>query len=648
MLLFFFLSGFRRGFKATVGVLTNPGSLLRLDMAHFFGALLVLGFILWLVRFVARRLLKRKKTLTRTYTSSGIETAEIPAPKTAIVAACVILLLFLAPYIVYRQDTHVKIFDNLDSHIPQLKVLAESGRAFSLNPQETIPNFINGIRLNGIEPGYNVITWLFMLFGPFPAYVINEFLIRFCALWGMYLLMTQRVLPGNKYKLIHVGTALAFSLVPFYPAAGLSVAGIPLLLHVFLNLQEKRRGWLNGIIIAVFPFYSKFAMTGFFILLALGAWFLYDWMRRKHFNILFFSGLVLITLFYLLTHFHLFYSFFDPGFVSYREEIKTVFRGVGECLRLSIHDLIFDTVNEGSGQQLFVIAVAGSAMIIGFLRRYRRIMLWMGVISGIIIMNSLLWGFRYWSGLGALQEQFQLLSSFNFHRFYTFNSFLWYLLFGLALAVWARQRRGVVIAGLLLLGQIAFMFINYNPQYRFMAGLQNPLPQTLTYRQFFSEKLFDGVAAYINRPKSSYRVASLGIHPAVSQYNGFYTLDVYADVYSLGYKHQFRRIIENEAARSKSIRAVFDENGKRCYLMTAELYGDKWRSEIFGRGLTADIADRLNVQDLQLNIGAFKEMGGRYIFSAVEILNYGENNLAFEKAFTHPDSAWKIYLYRAL
>jgi hypothetical protein len=53
----------------------------------------------------------------------------------------------------------------------------------------------------------------------------------------------------------------------------------------------------------------------------------------------------------------------------------------------------------------------------------------------------------------------------------------------------------------------------------------------------------------------------------------------------------------------------------------------------------------LKLENLELNIEAFKEMGGEYIFSAVEIKNYQENNLEFIKAFDHEDSAWRVFLY---
>jgi cell division septum initiation protein DivIVA len=54
------------------------------------------------------------------------------------------------------------------------------------------------------------------------------------------------------------------------------------------------------------------------------------------------------------------------------------------------------------------------------------------------------------------------------------------------------------------------------------------------------------------------------------------------------------------------------------------------------------------IQQLQASIEQFKKMGGRYIFSAVPIENAAENNLFLEKVFDSKESAWNIYLYKAM
>lgn len=57
---------------------------------------------------------------------------------------------------------------------------------------------------------------------------------------------------------------------------------------------------------------------------------------------------------------------------------------------------------------------------------------------------------------------------------------------------------------------------------------------------------------------------------------------------------------------------------------------------------------KLHLKHLELNTDVFKEMGGRYIFSAVPIDNAFENHLALDKEFVSKTSVWKIYLYKVM
>jgi hypothetical protein len=51
-----------------------------------------------------------------------------------------------------------------------------------------------------------------------------------------------------------------------------------------------------------------------------------------------------------------------------------------------------------------------------------------------------------------------------------------------------------------------------------ITGKQNRIK---TYDEFYSIDLFENIQADINKPQSSYRTVSIGIHPGIAQYNGF-------------------------------------------------------------------------------------------------------------------------------
>ena len=51
---------------------------------------------------------------------------------------------------------------------------------------------------------------------------------------------------------------------------------------------------------------------------------------------------------------------------------------------------------------------------------------------------------------------------------------------------------------------------------------------------------------------------------------------------------------------------------------------------------------------LDIDTQEFKDMGGRYIFSAAEILNYKMEQLDFLGVFEDDDSVWRIFVYEVI
>lgn len=572
------------------------------------------------------------------------------SPRVFLIVSVVIIFVFLAPYIFRGQDMHMKIADVMDAWVPQQKVLAESGKALRLNPDTRIDNFLNGLRISGFtNGGYNVVTVLFMIFSPFTAFALNAFIMAFTAFFGMLLLLRNHILMGtgndeHRREWIINGAALCFALLPFYPSGGLSIAGLPLLLYSFLNIRDNNWSWTDFVYIVFFPFYSILSHAGLFIMISLTVLFIIHWVKERRFHVPYFIGLAIMGVMYLFTHFPLIYSIFDPGFTSYRVEIKVVPMGVVACFKEFLHNIFLDRSNTIAAQRFFVVGAVAVGVVLGFIKKVKEVKL-LYIVVGFTLFNAFLWGFKYWRGIHFLREKYQLLNTLNLARFYWLNPFLWYVGFALSLWIIWRFKFGKAIVFFLLAGQLVFMFGNYNWEYRYLTGGDLRYSYSLSYREYYSEPLFDKVGQYIGRPKADYRVASMGIPPGISQYNGFYTLDIFSNVYPLEYKHRFRRIIAKELEKDGDVKTVFDDNGKRCYLLSAEIHNKNRRWWTFARGIGKD-RKHVKIKNLELDTEAFAEMGGEYIFSAVEILNYAENGLTFEKRFETKESPWIIYLYR--
>ena len=187
----------------------------------------------------------------------------------------------------------------------------------------------------------------------------------------------------------------------------------------------------------------------------------------------------------------------------------------------------------------------------------------MGLIflCGII---SIWYGFWFYDGWEPLKQQIGFLREFNFSRFHWLHPLLWYLVFALALKIIAgRNRIGMAIAVLLVTAQVGFVF-SHNE------GLAERRSGSPTYREFFAEEQYREIRDYISAAR--HRVVSIGIHPSISLYNGFYTLDGYSSNYPLSYKHEFRKIIAPELDKSPFYRDYFDSlGGSRCYMFVEKL-----------------------------------------------------------------------------
>src|SRR5690625_7639760 len=168
------------------------------------------------------------------------------------------------------------------------------------------------------------MVWLYVLFNPFTAYTINQTLMRFVAFFGMYILLKNNILRGEKASMISFGVALAFALLPFFPSGALSFAGNPLALHIFLTIRKQGKATPNlyWLLLAIIPFFSNFILTFIFFLGANGLLWLVDWIRLKRFNSPFFFSITGMTLIYLLINYMLLFSIFiSSGFTSQRDAI---------------------------------------------------------------------------------------------------------------------------------------------------------------------------------------------------------------------------------------------------------------------------------------------------------------------------------------
>lgn len=537
--------------------------------------------------------------------------------------------LYWIPYLIFWDNSHILIHDNLDSVLVWYKILLESGHIFSPN-YTIIEQFMDGLPRSSFPSEFNFTILWFWLFGPFGAYIFERALIPVVAFFGMYLLLRRHVVPGAQNRIIQTGVALTFGLLPFWPFGGLSVAGLPFLLYAFLNLRACDRSAFNWVIIAIYPFYASLIGAGVFIIALLGAIALYDLLKTRRLNWNMVLGLAIMCALFLFTHYRLFYSFlFDSGYVSHRFEFGLVREPQGfiESIWQFVIIFIFGQYHAHSLHTFFILPAIFLGLIL--LREFRQITKAYIAILIFLVVTSFFYGFWGWMEIASIKRYIMSIIPIQLQRFHWLHPLFWSLLFAMSLSlISARLRIGRTLLYVFIGFQVVYVF-SYHEIFRNWS--------TPSYQEFFATEQFLQIRGYIKRPVRDYRIVSIGIHPSVTQYNGFYTLDGYSADYPLTYKHKFREIIAPELAKNEKHRIYFDNWGSRSYIFPAQEIG------YLNYKKNNVVIDRLD-----LNIDALKSMGGQYIVSAVRINPKNNPEYSLMKVFTNEKSAWDIYLYRVL
>ncbi|HYK73710.1 MAG TPA: DUF6044 family protein [Pseudoneobacillus sp.] len=539
------------------------------------------------------------------------------------------IAIFLSPLYLLGEDAHIRVHDNLDSNLAWYKVLIESGQMVG-SIDATIPQVINGLPRNAFGTEFSLIVWLYAFFPTMLAYALSQTITRYVAFIGMYLLLKKHFLVKNDWSVIRVFTALAFALTPFWPSGMLSTLGMPLALWAFLNIRKGEKAWTNYFVLTLLPLYSSIVLGFYFFLSAMGIFWLVDVIRGKGWNLRFFLAIAYMTLIFFVTEYRLVYSFLFDDEPNSRDEYFHARLSLWRSVRLTWKNFIYGHHHAATIHTVVILPVI---LIAFYFVIYKKLWKQERVFVFLFWLNLALsawYAFWFYKGWLPLTEKFHFLDTFNFARYHFLRPMIIYALFAIALRIlWHQGRFWKSFTTVFVIAQVVIGFLSNEE----IVYKDKP-----TFRQFFAVQQFNQIKEHIGLPQKEYRVASIGLHPAIAQYNGFYTLDTYNNFYPLSYKYKFRKIIEKELAKNKTIRTYFDQWGGRSYIFTAEL----------GKHYMFKKKSKKRLKNLELNLEPFKEMGGQYIFSAIPIDNATDNKLILDKVFESKASAWKIYLYKAL
>ena len=564
------------------------------------------------------------------------------------IVAFAIVIAPLIPVFALGENALIGVHDVFDSIMVWYKVLVESGMIFAA-PTETVPVIMDGLPRTYYGSEFYVLVWLVLWFGPLGAYLANLVFMRIVGFFGMYLLLKKHFLNGDEYDILTLGVAVCFAILPFWPPGGLSIPSLPFALYAFLNIRSGASTKTDWLILVLIPFYASVVFSYSFFLFLIGILWMYDFLKSHEINSRFIGSMSLMSACFLIVEYRLVLDIlFGSSYVSHRTEFRITDLTIQESLYKGLANFINGQYHAPSLHFPIILVTIGIAFGIVVFRRLTKsavaedegrakIVLVIVIACAAISLWYGLWYSVFWE---SLKLQFTLLRIYQFSRVDQLHPLLWYLAFAISLRTINGNLRirsrpiGALVVVALLVMQVAFIY----PSTWVAVSGDKAGHDPITYGHYFAADQFSQIRDDIGLPQESYRVINVGLHPAIAQFNGFYTLDGYFNNYPLEYKHRFRNIIGYELEKSDELRDYFDGWGSRCYVLVEELST--------GTLYTKD--KNVTIHNLQLNITALHEMNCTFVLSSVNIANHVDSGLQLADVYEQADSAWRIFLYEVL
>ncbi len=560
-----------------------------------------------------------------------------------------IVLIAGVVYLILQDNIVVNYHDQLDGEVIGYLLHAK----YLFQGVKEYPEMMNGISPNGLFMPAPLTVFLYKLFAPYMAFIINAIFCMICGYVGMYLCVKQ--ITG--YGSIAAIAGVLFAYLPLLSVYGLSQYGLPLLFYAFFLLYKKEHVWSSLLLVAFYGAMSSLVLVGYAILFFGALFYLYLIIRKtwKEHIWLAIGGLLLACV-YMAVNYELVLQILGFGGETYPSHKEAIVR-YGQDFWNSFKTIfVRGTVHTPTHQ--FIIVIYATIMGILSIFTLKKVPqsikheLYTFYLFYILNLFFALFYACYQSPfvadlrnrLGGVFKEFQA------DRLFWLSVPLWYLIFAICLHIsweavkylWSRHRyvicTGVLIcSSVFLLGSAAvvFYYSDFNKNlHRLKAGEQY---ERVTWKDYYAPDVFAQIDEYIKEDKSSFRTLSFGMYPAAALYNGYYCLDGYSNNYSLDYMKKFRHIIAEELEKDKALRKYYDEWGCRCYLLSEELGSNRFMYPK-DNGIT--------FRSLSFDFEEAKQMGARYVFSAIKLPEdmAGVRPLR-EEAFRTDTSYYEIYVY---
>lgn len=564
-----------------------------------------------------------------------------------IIGVCAVLI-YTFPWIWNGESSYIRVHDSLDSLMIYYKIIGEQNFLFAKNSTLVGPIFLNGLPRISYPNELSTVTLLFSIFDPYWAYVLNQILIRLLAFFGMYILLDSILL--NKYRLkqlIIIGVALCYCFLPFWAWTG-SVACLPWVFYALYRIYDNKLQSPEIAIIVLYPLFSSIFLTGLYLILIFWVVTLLSIIQKRHFKKLL-IGSILITISHITVDYRYVIYAIDPIFTSHRvdfavakesfqatlQSILVIFKN-GEWA-ITLHNPIIywsslAVIFLSIGRILFLKFFKQNGFHTSYFTRELKILLILIFFVFGISVGTAIWN---WEIFAIFKQKYPMINSINLTRISFFLPLIWGAIFAYTLAIIAKNKTfGIFFVIALIVSQLVIEIKSHE----FLTAKNH---YKITYKMFYSKNLFDNIAKHIPMNRSEYLTASIGLHPAVAQFNGFRTADAYMPNYPKDYKIQFRGAVFDEFSKKPEVLSYFDDWGNRIYFF----------SSIFGCPRNDSICtkdENYIIETPKFDINKMKNLGVKYIFSVPVLADAKDRGLEFLGTYSDPDSAWNISLYKLL
>jgi hypothetical protein len=529
-----------------------------------------------------------------------------------------LLFLYFLPYLIFGKDTYIYALDNLDGVVPTFHFLSHQSQVFADAMQSVKGNLFEQPRAcYGSE--WNVQWWLYAVLSAPNAYLLNAVLVHLIAYAGAYLLsheLLQKHLTFTKNL-----CALAFALLPFWYAGGLSIAAQPLLLYAFVRISKGAQHWWLYLLPVLYAAYSSFFWAGIFFLFFLFIALLrLMYLKNNHVKSLL-LWYVLLALLCLASEHQSFELLLQHHFISHRSDYhfnsSSDFSSLINNLWYYLKYGHYQALSLHMGPLLLLIPLA---FVWKKEARLRRIMIM--AMSALVLLTFLSSGFIKLFLLNMFRED-SFFNQFDFSRLNTLMPLcvLLLLIFLLRSLDSIRIQRSYVIQLILCL-QLVNCFYSSAAIRKTLVARGVWLPQRYWYDQsheyvqyssfhtFYMEDNFNDLkrSEVYQKMQQSYCV-SIGFHPGISLYHDLPTMDGYLNLYSKEYKDFVMQVTSEELKKNKSNFEQLRNWGNRCYFFAADVH------------YNFQTVKNLPATHLSFDWEALRAKGCRYVLSVGKLSN---------------------------